>query len=131
MQLVVGFILMEQEDNVVQAFQFLDLWVSLANPGDDKHSRHGIQHYILRMCVCVCVCVCVRIFKLISSEKFMLRKKGTIKLRYDISSYSCKFYHLILIRRFRRIVKSYYFLRHVYSSNCPHGKTQIPLNAFP
>jgi hypothetical protein len=68
MQLVVAFILMEQQDNVVQASQVLDLWVSLANVGVDKHSRHGIQHYMLRICVCVCtrtrpcacyVCVCV------------------------------------------------------------------------
>ena len=82
------------------------------------------------VCVCVCVCVCLRISNLISSETFLLHKKETIRLWYDISSYSCKFYLLILIRRFRRIAESEFFLRHVNSSVCPHGRVRLTLNAF-
>ena len=106
MQLVVAIILLEQQYNVVQASQFLDLWVSLANVGVDKHSRHGIQLYV---CVRVCVCVCVWISNLISSESFILREKGTVTLWYDISSYSRKFYLLIIIRLLRRIRKASIF----------------------
>ena len=71
MQLIGAFILMEQQDNVLEASQFLDLWVSLANVGVDKHSRHGIQHYMLRMGGCVCVYVCVRVWIILFLRKHL------------------------------------------------------------
>ena len=61
------------------------------------------------LCVCTCVCVCVWISNLISSESFILREKGTVTLWYDISSYSRKFYLLIIIRLLRRIRKASIF----------------------